>query len=132
MDGEIQAYARTVPGNVEDPSLRLEGDGFPRRLHGLENDRSRSHSAMSAKIQLDRRGEPAKLIVLIGLNEEGGYRKTVLPGDEPQGLVIEPTLQRADHGWIPREDGSGESVDVVGGDLQGFNSQDGLHLTTNQ
>jgi hypothetical protein len=73
---------------------------------------------MAAKIQLNRRGEPAKLIAVIALNEERCHRETVLPGNEVQGLVIEPTIQRADHGWISREDLPSKSVDVVCGNLQ--------------
>jgi hypothetical protein len=44
-------------------------------------------------------------MMILALDEKRCYREVILPGNEPQGLVIEPALQRADHGWISREDG---------------------------
>src|SRR3978361_1981429 len=75
---------------------------------------------MPAQVQLDRRGEPTQLIVVAGLDEEGGDGEVVLPGDELQGLLLQPMVQRADHGRISREDGPSEGVDVERENLQGL------------
>jgi len=119
-DGEIQADPRTLLDDLEGPSLRLEGHGLS--VHRIENDRRRGQGAMSAKVQLRRRGEPAQLVLIMVRDEESGHREIVLPGDEQQHLVVKPAIQRTDHGGISRKARARESVDVIGGDFQGFSS----------
>src|SRR3954452_24451330 len=113
---KIQDQEFTVLDDLKGPAFRLEGNGFPGCIQGIEQYRRGCQSAVSTKLQLHRRGIPAKLIVVLMLNEECRYREIVLRGDELQRLFIEPMSQRADHGGISGEDGASEGVDVVGGD----------------
>ena len=70
---------------------------------------------MAAQRDLDRRGEPAQLIIglvaFVG-DEEGGFGEVVLGRDRLQCRIVQPFLERNHRGGIARERAVGKGVDL--------------------
>ena len=80
-----------------------------------DQDMAARQGRMAAKGDLDRRREPAQLVIRLavgGRDGEGGLGEVVLHRDRLEDLVRQPFLQRNDGRRIAGERPVGEGVDL--------------------
>jgi len=79
--------------------------------HREEHER-RGQRSVSAQLDLETRGKPAKLVMIALAHEEGSLGQVVLCGNGLHLIIGQPAIERAHSRGIAAEDGVGEGVDL--------------------
>ena len=94
----------------------MEPDGLGIRAQPIEHQPTGGQCRVTAEIDLDRRREPAQVIIAVpAFHQIGGFRQIILEGNGLHDLIAEPTAQRTDCRWIALEGSGGEGIDLVHG-----------------
>ena len=117
---KVQGVDLALAGDIKRTASAVEAQEIAAGLQVLVDDVGARQGGVAAEVDLDRRCEPAQVVVAVVPREEvGRLSQVVLRRDGLQDLVREPGLQRAHGRRVSGEDARGEGIDLIDRDFSG-------------